>query len=68
MRVEERTASVYSFPQRYKESYEIELEHFLSVVLDPTLQVSVTKEDVLLSNDVADACERSLKEGKMVVM
>ncbi len=62
------SSPVYSFSQRYKESYELELDHFLSVVLDPTLPLKVNKEDVLLSSEIAEACEKSFKEGIMVAM
>ena len=56
----------YSFPQRYKEAYRREMDAFLAMVQDPTLPHPVPKEDVLLSSRVADACERSLKEEKVV--
>ena len=59
---------LHSFPQRYKEAYEMELDHFVSVVLDPSVPLMITKEEVLLSSEVADACERSLKEGKMITI
>lgn len=59
---------IHSFVGRYKEAYELELDHFLSAVLDPALPVRVTREEVLLSSEVADACERSIKEGKMVAI
>ena len=62
------SSPIYSFTQRYKESYELELDHFLSVVLDPTLPMKVNKEDVLLSSEIAEACKRSFKEGIMVAM
>ena len=57
-----------SFSQRYKEAYEMEVDHFVSVVLDPSVPLMITKEEVLLSSEVADACERSLKEGKMITI
>lgn len=62
------TALQYSFPQRYKDAYLKEMDTFLTIVSDPTCPCPVTKQDVLLSSRVADACERSLKEGKMVTL
>ena len=47
-------------------AYEQELDHFVSLVLDPTKQCAVTRDEVLLCTRVANACERSHKEGKMV--
>lgn len=58
----------YSFPQRYEEAYLREMDAFLSIVSDPILPCPVTKQDVLLSGRVADACERSLKEGRTVTL
>ncbi len=56
----------YSFPQRYKDAYLQEMECFLSSVLDPSIPIPVTKRSVLLCSRIAEACEKSLKEGKMV--
>ena len=53
----------HSFPQRYEQAYLQEMEHFISVVRDPSIPLAVTKKEVILSSRVADACERSLKEG-----
>ncbi len=55
----------YSFPQR---AYLQEMECFLSSVLDPSIPIPVTKRIVLLCSRIAEACERSLKEGKMVTL
>ena len=41
----------------------MELDHFVSVVLDPSVPLMFTKEEVLLSSEVADACKTS---GKMI--
>lgn len=63
------SALQYSFPQRYKEAYLKEMDTFLSIVRDPASSLRpVSKEDVLLCSRVADACEVSLKEGKMVTL
>ncbi len=56
----------YSFPQRYEMAYRKELDLFISSVLDPTKELLVTRNDILLSLRVADACDRSNKEGRMV--
>ena len=62
------TSSVYqhSFPDRYKQAYREELNHFVDVVLDPSIPLRVTKEQTLLASRIAEACERSTKEGRMV--
>ena len=56
----------FSFPRRYEIAYRRELEHFIDVVLDPTIPLLVTRESTLLSSRVADACERSQKEKRVV--
>jgi myo-inositol 2-dehydrogenase/D-chiro-inositol 1-dehydrogenase len=62
------TSSTYlhSFPDRYKQAYHRELDHFVDVILDPSIPLSVTKEQTLLSSRTAEACEVSAKEGRMV--
>ena len=62
------TSSTYlhSFPERYKQAYDGELNHFIDVILDPSIPLSVTKEQTLLSSRIAEACEISAKEGRMV--
>lgn len=62
------TSSVYqhSFPERYKQAYRDEMNHFIDVILDPSVPLLVTKEQTLLASRIADACERSAKEGRMV--
>ena len=56
----------YSFPERYEAAYITELNLFVDIVTDPTLSCPVTKETVLLTSKIADACEQSMKEGRMV--
>ena len=56
----------HSFPQRYEQAYLLELEQFLDIVQDPSRTCPVTKETVLLTSRIADACEVSMKEGRMV--
>ena len=58
----------YSFPQRYELAYRYEMDHFACVLLDPSKELLVKRADTLLSSRVADACERSQKEGKMVTL
>ena len=62
------TSSTYlhSFPNRYKQAYREELNHFIDVILDPSIPLCVTKEQTLLSSRIAEACEISAKEGRMV--
>ena len=57
---------LHSFPDRYKQAYHEELNHFVDVVLDPSIPLRVTKEQTLLASRIAEACERSAKEGRMV--
>ena len=54
------------FPERYKQAYREELDHFVDVMLDPSIPLSVTKEQTLLATRIAEACEISAKEGRMV--
>lgn len=56
----------YSFPQRYEEGYQAELDLFFDMVKDPSTPCHITKESVLLTSRIADACEKSVKEGRMV--
>ena len=51
---------------RFKVAYEREMDHFVDLVLDPTKQCLVKKDEVILVSRIANACDRSLKEGKMV--
>ena len=42
------------------------MDHFVGLVLDPSKPCAVSKEHVLLCTRIANACERSQKEGKIV--
>lgn len=55
----------FSFPHRYREAYEYELEHFVDVMKGLT-ELEVTRHDALLAGLVADACELSYKTGQTV--
>ncbi|XP_031567538.1 uncharacterized protein LOC116302393 [Actinia tenebrosa] len=55
----------YSFPQRYAESYKNSLNHFLNVI-EGKEEIEVTKEQVVLACQVADACELSHKTQQVV--
>lgn len=57
-----------SFPTRYEAAYKLELDHFVDSILDPSKPLLINRDDVLLSSRVANACERSYKEGKMVAL
>ncbi|EDO37814.1 predicted protein [Nematostella vectensis] len=54
-----------SFAERYAESYERELEHFLDVVLGKAV-CEVTRKSVLLASEVATACQESLVTGRVM--
>ena len=53
------------FPECYKEAYELEMDHFVTAILDQSVPLKVTQE-VLPSSEIANTCERSPKEGKTV--
>ena len=55
-----------SFQLRFKEAYQKELDHFLDTVLDPSMSCVITRDDVLLSSRIAEACKKSQREGRMV--
>ncbi len=57
---------LFSFPQRYEAAYRAELNHFISVLRDPSVQLCVTRKQTLLTSRVADACELSLREGRAI--
>ena len=42
------------------------MDHFVDMVLDPSIKCAVNKNDVVLCTRVANACERAHKEGRMV--
>ena len=55
----------FSFPQRYSEAFNLEMNHFIDVIkTKENLQVS--KKDVLRASYVIDAIEESCKTGKPV--
>ena len=47
-------------------AYEREMDHFLDMILDPSEKGLITRKDVVLLTRVANACQRSQKEGEMV--
>jgi len=55
----------YSFPQRYKNAYLGELEHFEQSIRNGELW-NVTKEEAVLSHLIADAGYVSAREGRIV--
>ena len=55
----------YSFPQRYREAYTMEIEHFLNVI-DKKTTPQVTMEDCVLSIKIAKACSISQEQGNPV--
>ena len=56
----------YSFPQRYEQSYMLELEHFIDLICDPNKTMKIQKMDTLRATQLAEACEVSYKTGKAV--
>lgn len=56
-----------SFPTRYAEAYERELDHFVDVVLGKA-ELRVSKDDTIRALKVAEACETSLKTGTAVAL
>jgi myo-inositol 2-dehydrogenase/D-chiro-inositol 1-dehydrogenase len=55
----------FSFPTRYRDAYRLELECFLECVRGER-EAPVTRQDVLRTHGVADAAERSYREGQPV--
>lgn len=55
----------YSFPSRFKNAYQAELNHFIDIVLGKD-ESSVLPEETLAVSKVASACEESARTGKMV--
>ena len=55
----------YSFPTRYREAYAAELEAFVDCVLEGS-PLPVTHDDARWSFVLADAAERSYREGRPV--
>ncbi len=54
-----------NFSQRYKEAYQLEMEHFLRDVVSEKKTPLVGAHDGLQANLIADAATKSLKSGKM---
>ncbi|EDO37815.1 predicted protein [Nematostella vectensis] len=57
--------NLFSFPQRYAESYFNQLNHFIDVVKGQA-EMEVKKENVMLACKIASACEHSYKTGTVV--
>ena len=57
----------HSFPQRYADSYEKEMSHFINVVKKKG-NLRVSKDDALRTWHVVDAIERSCHSGKPVTL
>lgn len=55
----------YSFPSRFKYSYQRELDHFVDVLFGKT-ELSVLPKETLAACKIATACEESAKTNKMV--
>jgi len=55
----------YSFPQRYREAYSIELEQFAKDILENKLY-NITREECLLAHLIADAAHQSAVEERVV--
>ena len=55
----------YSFPQRFRKAYRMEMEHFLSII-DKKTTPQVTMEDCILSIKIAKACSISQEQGNPV--
>jgi len=61
-------AGLYSFPQRYREAYAIELDHFVDLCLGVTDKIAYTAEDLHNLTKVLDACVESAKTGQVVTV
>lgn len=55
----------FSFPQRYSEAFDLEMNHFIDVMNNKEVS-EVSKQDVLRSSYVIDAIEKSFKTGQPV--
>ena len=53
----------FSFPQRYAEAFDMEMNHFINVIKKKENSL-VSKDDVVWSLHVVDAIEKSLHSGK----
>jgi len=56
----------HSFQQRYEQSYELELDHFIDVICDPEKTLKVQKRDTLRAAQLAEACQTSYMTGQVV--
>eukprot|EP00057_Strongylocentrotus_purpuratus_P011395 XP_011665869.1 PREDICTED: uncharacterized protein LOC763709 [Strongylocentrotus purpuratus] len=55
-----------SFAERYSQSYCDEMDHFLDAVEGKTDKLDVTMEDTLCTSWIADLCEKSMHQGKVI--
>lgn len=55
----------YSFPSRFRNAYQAEMEHFLDVVYGKAKSM-VHYKDTLAVSKIATACEESVRTGKIV--
>ncbi|XP_015516052.1 inositol 2-dehydrogenase [Neodiprion lecontei] len=55
----------YSFPSRYRNAYQTEMEHFLDIVHGKAQSIVDYRETLAVSK-IATACEESARSGKMV--
>lgn len=58
--------NLYSFPQRYKETYAEELRHFIRIVRDGE-KPAISHEDARAVAIIADAAEKSCETGQVVI-
>ncbi|XP_065842250.1 myo-inositol 2-dehydrogenase-like [Oscarella lobularis] len=62
----ERSGSFqHSFPQRYRQAYDNELNHFVDVMLGKK-QLMLSKKDAIVAVRLANTCEDSYKAGKTI--
>lgn len=54
----------HSFPQRYKEAFKLEMQHFLHDVVRDKKEAKIGYKDGLQANLIADAAKKSLKSGQ----
>ncbi|XP_074643366.1 putative oxidoreductase YrbE [Tubulanus polymorphus] len=55
----------YSFPQRYKDSYEAALKNFFDVIQGKET-LKITKDSIVRVHKIIEACERGLSTGQVV--
>jgi len=56
---------LYSFPQRYADSYKLALEHFLNVI-EGKEEMEITRHNTCRISQLATLCENSYKLGKAI--